>query len=260
MRLDLNSVCKTYGEGAQAITALSEFSLEICDNEFICIVGPSGCGKSTLLDIVAGLTEATSGEVLVDGESTGGKPHPKAGIIFQQDSTLPWRTVLENAEFGLEARHVSRQERRAIAREMLGIVGLGGFEQRYPSELSGGMRQRVAIARTLAMKPDLILMDEPFGALDEQTRMVLGEELLNIWSHTQATVLFITHSIEEAVLLSDRVVAMSARPGRIMKIVDVDLGRPRDSTVVSSDAFGDLRGQIWDIMRSEAMKSMEMQN
>ena len=257
MRIEVKDVRKTFaGGGGERVEALAGVSLELADNEFVSIVGPSGCGKSTLLEIVGGLTEPTAGAVLIDGESTDG-PHPAVGIIFQQESAFPWRTVMENVEFGLQMHRVARSERRERSREMVELVGLRGFEDRYPGQLSGGMRQRVAIARTLVMNPGVLLMDEPFGALDEQTRLILGDELLRIWSQTQATVLFITHSIEEAALLSDRVVVMSARPGEVRKVVPVELERPRDSSVVSTSEFGRITGNIWEVLREESMKALK---
>lgn len=258
MGIDIRDVRKTFTGAGADVEALAGVDLEVRDNEFVSIVGPSGCGKSTLLEIVAGLTEPTSGEVLIDGEPISG-PHPAVGLVFQQESTFPWRTVLSNVEFGLEMQGVGKKERRERSREMIELVGLGGFEDRYPGELSGGMRQRVAIARTLVMNPEVLLMDEPFGALDEQTRLILGDELLRIWSQTSATVLFITHSIEEATLLSDRVIVMSARPGRIRKVVAVDLERPRDSSSFGTPEFGRVTGEIWEVLREESMKTLKGQ-
>lgn len=253
MHVEVKELSKTFDTEGNPVPALDEVNLHVQDNEFVSIVGPSGCGKSTLLEIIAGLIEPSKGEVCFDGEQTNG-PHPAAGIVFQEDSTFPWRTVLENVAFGLEMKGVGKAERFEKARDMINLVGLTGFEDRYPSELSGGMRQRVAIARTIVMNPKVLLMDEPFGALDEQTRLLLGEELLRIWEQTGATALFITHSIEEAVLLSDRVVAMSARPGHLKKIVPISLGRPRDSSIIGSAEFGRLTGEIWEVLRAESMK------
>lgn len=257
MRIEIQNIRKTFtdDQGGE-VQALAGMDLEVADNEFVSIVGPSGCGKSTLMEIIGGLTEPTEGEVLTDGERING-PHPEVGLIFQEESAFPWRTVIENVEFGLQMHQVAKAERRGRARNLIELVGLKGFEDRYPGQLSGGMRQRVAIARTLVMNPGVLLMDEPFGALDEQTRLILGDELLRIWSQTQATVLFITHSIEEAALLSDRVVVMSARPGEIRKIVQVDLDRPRDSSVVSTPEFGKITGSIWEVLREESMKALK---
>lgn len=257
MRIEIRGVRKTFtGDGGSQIDALAGVDLEVWDNEFVSIVGPSGCGKSTLMEIVGGLTATTHGEVLIDGEPING-PHPAVGLIFQQESAFPWRTVIENVEFGLQMHGAGKEDRRERSRELIELVGLKGFEDRYPGQLSGGMRQRVAIARTLVMNPGVLLMDEPFGALDEQTRLILGDELLRIWSQTQATVLFITHSIEEAALLSDRVIVMSARPGEIRKVVPVELERPRDSSVVSTSEFGRITGSIWEVLREESMKALK---
>lgn len=257
MRIEIKDVRKTFTGGrGEEVEALASIDLEVGDREFVSIVGPSGCGKSTLMEIVGGLTDSSGGEVLIDGEGIRG-PHPAVGVIFQQESTFPWRTVVENVEFGLQMHGVSKSERRERSRDIVELVGLKGFEDHYPGQLSGGMRQRVAIARTLVMNPGVLLMDEPFGALDEQTRLILGDELLRIWSQTQATVLFITHSIEEATLLSDRIVVMSARPGEVRKVVPVDLERPRDSSVVSTPEFGRITGKVWDVLREESMKALK---
>jgi NitT/TauT family transport system ATP-binding protein len=259
VRVEVRDIRKTFsGNRGEEVEALAGVDLAVADNEFVSIVGPSGCGKSTLLEIVGGLVEPTSGEVLIGDESISG-PHPAVGIVFQQESAFPWRSVLENVEFGLEMHGAAKGERRKRSRELIELVGLKGFEDRYPGELSGGMRQRVAIARTLVLNPEVLLMDEPFGALDEQTRLILGDELLRIWSRTEATALFITHSIEEATLLSDRVIVMSARPGSIRKLVPVNLERPRDSTVVGTPEFGRITGEIWEVLREEAMKTLNGQ-
>jgi NitT/TauT family transport system ATP-binding protein len=259
VRVEIRDVGKTFSSDAGAeVEALTGVDLEVSDNEFVSIVGPSGCGKSTLMEIVAGLIRPTTGEVLI-GEDRVRGPHPAVGVVFQQESAFPWRTVLQNVEFGLEMYGVKKRERRERSRDMIELVGLKGFEDRYPGELSGGMRQRVAIARTLVMNPQVLLMDEPFGALDEQTRLILGDELLRIWSQTNATVLFITHSIEEATLLSDRVVVMSARPGTVRRIVPVGLERPRDSRSFGSPEFGHVTGEIWGVLREESMKTLRGQ-
>lgn len=259
MRVEIKDVRKTFsGNRGEEVEALSGVDLTVADNEFVSIVGPSGCGKSTLLEIVGGLIEPSGGEVLIDEEPIKG-PHPAVGLVFQQESAFPWRTVLENVAFGLEMHGVGKGERHERSRELIELVGLKRFEDRYPGELAGGMRQRVAIARTLVMNPEVLLMDEPFGALDEQTRLILGDELLRIWSSTRATALFITHSIEEAALLSDRVIVMSARPGTIRKVVPVDLERPRDSTVVGTPEFGRITGEVWEVLREESMKTLKGQ-
>ena len=255
MLLTIEKLSKTYDTAGGEVEAMQDVSLAVGEGEFVSIVGPSGCGKSTLMEIVGGLIEPTGGEVTVGGNPVRGTD-PSIGIVFQQESAFPWRMVAENAQFGLEMTGVAKDEGRRRAQEMLELVGLGGFEDRYPSELSGGMRQRVAIARTLVMNPQIILMDEPFGALDEQTRLILGEELLRIQAATSATILFITHSFDEALLLSDRIVVMTARPGRVKKIVDNPLPRPRDSTIVSDPEFGRLSGELWESLREESMRAM----
>ena len=251
MLLAIEKLAKAYDD----VEALRDVSLSVDDGEFVSIVGPSGCGKSTLMEIVGGLIAPSGGEITIGGNRVEGTD-PSVGIVFQQESAFPWRTVAENVGFGLEMTGVAAAEREQRVADMIGLVGLGGFEDRYPSELSGGMRQRVAIARTLVMEPQIILMDEPFGALDEQTRLILGEELLRIREATNATVLFITHSFDEALLLSDRIVVMTARPGRVKKIVDNPLPRPRDSTIVSDPEFGRLSGQLWESLREESMQAL----
>ena len=243
MILTVEHLSKTYGD----VEAMRDVSLAVDEGEFVSIVGPSGCGKSTLMEIVGGLVEPSAGTV---------DAPDMPGIVFQQESAFPWRTVRENVAFGLEMTGVGKAERTQKARDMIELVGLKGFEDRYPSELSGGMRQRVAIARTLVMEPALILMDEPFGALDEQTRLILGEELGRIREATDATVLFITHSFDEALLLSDRIVVMTARPGTIKKVVENPLPRPRDSTIVSDPEFGRLSGELWESLREESMRAL----
>jgi len=253
--LTIEKLGKAYETPDGSLEAMQDISLEVDEGEFVSIVGPSGCGKSTLMEIVGGLIEPSGGEVRIAGNLVEGTD-PAVGIVFQQESAFPWRTVSDNVGFGLEMTGVAADERARRSKEMIELVGLGGFEDRYPSELSGGMRQRVAIARTLVMEPKIILMDEPFGALDEQTRLILGEELLRIQGATSATILFITHSFDEALLLSDRIVVMSARPGRVKKIVENPLPRPRDSTIVSDPEFGRLSGELWELLREESMRAL----
>ena len=228
MQLTFQRVSKIFSHrlGNDAVAALEDIDLSIASGEFVAILGPSGCGKSTLLEIVAGLQAPTSGEVLLGGELVR-SPHPRVSVVFQEDSTFPWRTVAENVAFGLEMRGVRKAERDGAVAHAIELVGLRGFEGHYPHQLSGGMRQRVAIARTLVMNPAVLLMDEPFGALDEQTRFVIGEELLRIWDATRCTIFFVTHSLHEAVQLADRIVVLSARPGRIKSIFENRLSRPR---------------------------------
>jgi len=257
--LTLRNVDKVFGEpenGAALVPALDNISLDVYAGEFFSIIGPSGCGKSTLLRIIGGLIPATSGELTVGTEQVTG-PHPWIGMVFQEESTFPWRTTLGNVEFGLEMRGVAQDVRRRKAKEMIGLVGLSGFEERYPSELSGGMKQRVAIARALVLEPKILLMDEPFGALDEQTRIILGEELLRIRDQLKQTIVLVTHNINESVQLSDRVMVMTARPGKIKEIVAIDLPQPRDSSIIASDRFGKLVAQVWNALREESIKSFK---
>jgi NitT/TauT family transport system ATP-binding protein len=240
-------------DGAR-VTALEDVNLEVSEGEFVSIIGPSGCGKSTLLSIVAGLVPAEAGDVHMQGERVTA-PNPRLGMVFQEDSTFPWLTALDNVAFGLKVRGVATAERRARAREMLELVGVHGFDRAYPAELSGGMRQRVAIARALVLRPAVLLMDEPFGALDEQTRIMLGEGLLRARDELGQTILFVTHSINEAVQLSDRVVVMTARPGRIRDELAIDLPRPRDTSSLASERFGQLVAQLWGVLRDEATRA-----
>ncbi|MWV38479.1 MULTISPECIES: ABC transporter ATP-binding protein [Natrialba] len=256
-KLEINNVSKTYNANKpNSVEAVRDVSCELDEGEFFSVIGPTGCGKSTLMKMVAGLIEPTEGEITLDGESITG-PREDIGVVFQEDSTFPWRSTLENVEFGLEMRGVGKQERRDRAHDILELVGLSGFEDNYPSELSGGMRQRVAIARTLALNPDLMLMDEPFGALDEQTRLILGGELLRICQETNQTTMFITHSITEAAFLSDRVFVMSARPGEIKELVEVDIERPRDESIMTSDRFNEITDDLWEALKSEAQIGFE---
>lgn len=250
--LEIRKLSKAY----PGVTALEEVSLELYEHEFVSIIGPSGCGKSTLLEMIAGLVSKTDGEVVIKGRSRVNS-HPSTGIVFQQESIFPWRTTLENIEFGLQMNGVAKETRRAKSLRVIELMGLHGFENRYPGELSGGMKQRVAIGRALVMEPEILLMDEPFGALDEQTRMILGDELLRIQQQSGQTILFVTHNIHEAVQLSDRVVVMTARPGKIKAVVPIDLERPRASEIIASGAFGRYVGQIWGLLREESLKSFK---
>ena len=257
--LTLRNVSKVFGSaenGAGQVLAVNDVSLDVNGGEFFSIIGPSGCGKSTLLRIIGGLLPASSGELTVGNERVTG-PHPWIGMVFQEESTFPWRTTLANVEFGLEMHGVAQRERREKAREMIRLVGLSGFEERYPSELSGGMKQRVAIARALVLEPKILLMDEPFGALDEQTRIILGEELLRIRDQLKQTIILVTHNINESVQLSDRVMVMTARPGRVKSILAIDLSQPRDSSVIASERVGRLVAQVWSALREESIKSFK---
>lgn len=238
------------------LTAVENVSFSIRQSEFVSVIGPSGCGKSTVFNIVGGLISDYEGRVAVDGEPIRG-PHKSIGMVFQEESAFPWRTVIENVGFPLEITGVAKAERHERARRFINLVGLTGFENRYPAELSGGMRQRVAIARTLAFEPKILLMDEPFASLDEQTRLLLGDKVLQIQQELHQTCLLITHNLTEAVQLSDRVIVMTYRPGRVKRIVDIDLPRPRTSEVVGSDAFGRYVAQIWTDLREEASRGMQ---
>jgi NitT/TauT family transport system ATP-binding protein len=246
----IRSVSQRFGVDGASVSALDAIDLEIPDGQFVAVVGPSGCGKSTLLSLVAGLRLPSSGTVLCDGEPITGPMPRKVGMIFQEANLLPWLSAADNVAFPLKLRRVAKAERLAAARRMLELTGLAGFEGRLPHELSGGMKQRVSIARGLVQNPAVLLMDEPFASLDEQTRMVLGDELLRIWSETRKTVLFVTHSLNEAVYLADRVVVLSARPGRVVDDVAVDLPRPRSFAMTGGERFGALKDRIWQHIKN----------
>ena len=239
--------------GRKNFAAVRDINLEVADGEFLVLAGPSGCGKSTLLDLLAGLGEPSAGQILVDGSPVSG-PGLDRGIVFQQYALLPWRSALGNIEFGLEASGLRRRDRKARAREYLELVGLSGFEGSYPHELSGGMKQRVAIARSLAYDPEVLLMDEPFAALDALTRDSLQAQLIRIWEQTGKTIVFITHSIDEAVYLGQRVAVMSARPGRIKAVIDIEIDNRADVADVRSSAeFGHYRHLVWEQLRDEVL-------
>jgi NitT/TauT family transport system ATP-binding protein len=246
---DVHQVFRTAGA---EVVALSQVSLEIKPGRFVVLVGPSGCGKSTLLMMLAGLREPSSGSILINGAPITQPDPDRVGVVFQEASLFPWLTAEENVEFPLALRGVAKPERRAKAEEALKLVGLEGFGKRHPHELSGGMKQRVSIARGLVQDPPVLLMDEPFAALDEQTRMTMGDELLRIWAATGKTIVFVTHSLTEAVYLADEVVVMSARPGRIVDQLQVSLPRPRTYEMLSGDVFGALRERIWRHIRKTA--------
>ncbi len=253
----VSGLSKVFGPNSNfPVTALDSIDLEVRRGEFVSLIGPSGCGKSTLLKIIGGLLSVETGKAFVRGEPVHG-PHEVVGMVFQDDSTFPWRSAAGNVEFGLEMRGVAVAVRRRRAREIIDLVGLIGFEDSYPAELSGGMRQRVAIARALVLEPEVLLMDEPFGALDEQTRIILGEQLLRIQNELRQTIVFVTHNINEAVQLSDRTIVMTARPGKIKSIVDIDLPKPRDSRVISTEAFGKYVAEIWSGLREESLKAFD---
>lgn len=244
------------GEATDRVTVLDGVDLSIRKGEFITLVGPSGSGKSVLLDIIGGLTQATGGNVQLDRRRIT-RPDPKTGYVFQQYALFPWRTALANIEYALEVRGVAKAERTATARHLLALFGLAGFEDRFPNQLSGGMQQRVAIARALASNPEVLLMDEPFAALDQQTRELLQGELLRIWGKINTTVIFVTHSIDEAIFLADRVVVMTARPGAVKEIIDIDLPRPRDGDIRASAEFNLYRARVWDVLRDEVNKAQK---
>lgn len=237
------------------LVALGGVNLKVMDGEFVSIVGPSGCGKTTFLSVVDGLIAATSGRILVDGKEVS-KPGPDRAVVFQDASLLPWRTVLRNVLYGLECLGVRTREAKDRAAHFIDMVGLSGFEQHYPYELSGGMQQRVNLARALIVDPQILLMDEPFASLDAQTREIMQSELLKMWRQTQKTVIFVTHQIEEAIYLSDRVIVFSARPAKIREIVSVNLGRPRALAVKRSQEFLELADRVWTLIEDEVLKSM----
>ena len=240
-----------YAGAKHAVRALEDISFSVPEGSFVSVVGPSGCGKSTLLQILAGLMPATKGDVLVDGQIVRSPQPGKIAIVFQDSNLLPWKNATENVEFPLEVQGASHAQRSKLAKEMLDLVGLKDFASHYPSQLSGGMRQRVSIARGLAQDPRIILMDEPFGALDEQSRTKMGQELLRIWTKTGKTILLITHSISEALFLSDQVLVLSARPGRIIDRLDVPFPRPRSFDIIGSPEFGALRNRIWNLLNTD---------
>jgi len=253
--LAVEHLTKRYVTRDGAVTAVDDMSFTVAQGAFVSIIGPSGCGKSTVFNVIGGLVGDYEGRVTVGGQTITGT-HPAIGMVFQEESTFPWRNVLENVAFPLEVAGMPKAARLEKAARFVKLVGLSGFERRYPSELSGGMRQRVAIARTLASEPKILLMDEPFAALDEQTRVLLGDKVLQIQQELRQTTLLITHNLTEAVQLSDRVLVMTYRPGRLKRIVDVDLPHPRDSEVVGSDAFGHYVAQVWHDLREEASRGI----
>ena len=250
--IEVRNVGQIFKSKEQDVTALQDVSLDIKPGRFVVLVGPSGCGKSTLLMMMAGLREQTSGTITISGAPIP-KPDPnRVGVVFQEASLFPWLTAEDNVEFPLALRGIPKSERRAKAQDALKLVGLDGFGKRHPHELSGGMKQRVSIARGLVQDPPVLLMDEPFAALDEQTRMTMGDELLRIWAATGKTVVFVTHSLTEAVYLADEVVVMSARPGRIVDHLMISLPRPRTYEMLSGETFGTLRDRIWRHIRKSA--------
>lgn len=254
--ITIRGLTKVYETARGSVNALTTTSLDIRAGEFICVVGPSGCGKTTMMNILAGLEEQTSGTV--EFQAAEGS-RPLRAVVFQEQSVFPWRTVLDNAAFGLEARGMGKKERRERTLQVLKRMGLQRFADSYPSELSGGMRQRVNIARAFAIEPHILLMDEPFGSLDEQTKLLMQNELLSLWEGSGQTVIFITHSIEEAIRLADRILVMSARPGRVKAAIDVNIPHPRHvMDLVDDEEFSRLRHEVWELLREEVMAAREV--
>ena len=258
-RIVLQDVSVTFGSGAEAHTAVAQTDLVVEPGEFVCVLGPSGCGKSTALNCVAGFVKPTSGRVTVDGVPVS-RPGPERGMVFQQHSLFPWKNVRDNVAFGPRLAGHSRSEALSIANTFLGMVGLTRFAKHYPGELSGGMQQRVGIARALAGYPSVLLMDEPFGALDAQTRLMMQENLLRIWADFGTTVMFVTHDVDEAIFLADRVAIMSAAPGRIIDDFTVPLDRPRSSAMATDDIFVQLKRRCLETIRAESLRAFDQQN
>jgi len=255
IKLKAVDITKIFEDGERKVIAIKDFNLEVKENEFTVIVGPSGCGKSTFLYMVAGFEKPTKGKILLDGKPIT-KPGPDRGIVFQEPALYPWRTVLGNIMFGLEVAGVPKDEAKKKAMQYVKMVGLTGFENAYPHTLSGGMKQRVGIARALAYDPEILLMDEPFGALDAQTRKIMQQELIRIWEKTKKTVIFVTHSVIEAVYLADTIVVMTARPGRVKGIINVDLPRPRSYT---DPDYLKIREKVLSLLEEEVKKSLELE-
>ncbi|HEX7630172.1 MAG TPA: ABC transporter ATP-binding protein [Candidatus Methylomirabilis sp.] len=250
-KLEVKDVSKDFRRpNGEAMPVVRGLSLEVANLEFLALLGPSGCGKSTLLRIIDGLIPCDTGKILLDGRDITGIPGRGRGMVFQTFDLFPWRTAIENVEFGLEVKGISKTERREIARRYINLVGLAGFEDSFPHQLSGGMQQRVGIARAFAIHPEVLLMDEPFGALDVQTRDILQDELLRIWEQEQKTVLFVTHGIEEAIYLADRIIVFSPRPARIERTIAVPFGRPRREEMKTEPAFLELRREIWGVLKA----------
>jgi len=241
--------------GGTGVHALGPINLDIKRGEFFAVVGPSGCGKSTMLELIAGLVTATEGSVAFEGQTITDVPDG-VGVVFQEDACFPWLTVRDNIEFSLRGKRLDGAERSRRIVAAIAMMGLTDFERAYPAQLSGGMRQRVCIARTLVLQPRLILLDEPFGALDQQTRLLMGEELLRLWRETGATVFLITHALDEAAMLADRIGVMSARPGKLIDLVETNWPRERDSRIVEQETFGHLTSRLWSALREESMKAM----
>jgi len=254
----LSGVTRVYGSAGNQppVAALGPVDLDLRKGEIFAVVGPSGCGKSTFLEVLAGLQRPTAGTVTFEGKAVGGTVPEGVGVVFQEDASFPWLTVWDNAAFGLRRSGTAPAEVKARVEDALSFMGLKDFARAYPAQLSGGMRQRVCIARTLVLQPRLILLDEPFGALDAQTRLLMGDEVLRLWRRTGATVLLITHALDEAAMLADRIGAMSARPGRFIDIIDTGWPRERDSTIVAEPGFGEITARLWERLRGESLKAL----
>lgn len=248
--IDIRHLDIHFGRGADRFQAIADVSVSVPAGQFVCLLGPSGCGKSTVLGALAGHLRPSRGELLLDGEAIAG-PHPERGLVFQHHTLFPWKRVLDNVAFGLKMKGLSRPERESKARELLRIMGLEGFERHFPAQLSGGMQQRVEIARALINRPRVLLMDEPFGALDAQTRLLMQELLLEVWSQVRTTVLFVTHDIDEALFLADRILVMSARPGRILEDIPVGFPRPRDARLTTTESFNRLKRHCMDLLHHD---------
>ncbi|WP_111858466.1 ABC transporter ATP-binding protein [Acinetobacter sp. CFCC 10889] len=257
--IDIQNLSLHLGQGQQRFQALNQVNIQIQAGEFVCLLGPSGCGKSTLLGALAGHLGFTSGELKVDGEAVH-KPHPDRGLVFQHHTLFPWKSVIENVAFGLKMKGIAQSKRLKQAQCMIDLVGLSGFEQKFPAELSGGMQQRVEIARVLINQPKVLLMDEPFGALDAQTRIRMQQLLLDIWQDIQTTVLFITHDIDEALFLADRVLIMSHRPGQIIEEIPLNFSRPRDIDIVTTAEFTQLKKHCMHALKREILEDMSRLN
>jgi NitT/TauT family transport system ATP-binding protein len=257
IHVELRDVTKVFDSRLGRIEALGPIDLEPRQGEFFAVVGPSGCGKSTMLDIIAALASPSSGTITFEGHSIGKSVPDGVGVVFQENACFPWLNVADNIIFGLRRQPLDRNEIERRLQYALQLMGLGDFAHAFPAQLSGGMRQRVCIARTLVMQPRLILLDEPFGALDQQTRLLMGDELLRIWRATGATVLLITHALDEAAMLADRVAVMSARPGRIMEIIETAWPRDRDSQIVSAPQFGAVTARLWTRLRAQSIQALQ---
>jgi NitT/TauT family transport system ATP-binding protein len=258
-QVSLRNVDKVFsrtGKPADTVHALGPIDLELRHGEFFAVVGPSGCGKSTLLELVAGLSTATRGDVAFEGKPIEGRIPDGVGVVFQEDASFPWLSVRDNIAFGLRRMRIAADEKARRIEKALAMMGLVPFANSFPAQLSGGMRQRVCIARTLVTEPRLILLDEPFGALDQQTRLLMGDEVLNLWRKTGATVFLITHALDEAAMLADRIGVMSARPGRLIDIVETGWSRDRDSRIVQDEHFGTITARLWRSLRAESMKAI----